>query len=343
MIRINLCNLWMVNCSRQKLTLKSQFAILALAILVLGLGQADEIKIDSPQPKITTVAAMRLRKAPQVSAEEIKRLKLATVVNAIARSSNQDTISGKTDYWYRVNLPNGQTGWLFGGLLLDYNPSQRPALLRQIIEARLKAENTEFADWQETYNLAVSSISEAKDVNTRAEFEMFRLLALANWAFTVPAHLNHQSPYREWLKTYNSEVLLNEFAGDYNLRSEVLWNLEAKYHKLSIADRIAWEAAQNLQPSDCEGDEVCGFFRGAGEIKYLELHPTGSHATEAIKNLTDSLTDEVIKAANKKGGNTYEAQDRIALRKMLTSLRLAAAKTNAAEKTQLIKKLEKIN
>ena len=50
-------------------------------------------------------------KAPQVAAEEVVRLKLGTVVNAIARSTNQDTIGGKTDYWYRVNL---QTARLAG-------------------------------------------------------------------------------------------------------------------------------------------------------------------------------------------------------------------------------------
>jgi len=38
-------------------------------------------------------------------------------------------------------------------------PDQREQLLRQIFEARLKAENTEFADRQETYNLAASSIA----------------------------------------------------------------------------------------------------------------------------------------------------------------------------------------
>ena len=324
--------------------MKYQFIILTFAALVIGLRvvQSDEIKLDSPQSKITTVAAMRVRKSPQSTAPEITRLKLATVVNAIARSTTQDTIGGRTDYWYRINLPNGQTGWLFGGLLLDYTPRQRHELLRQIIEARLKAENTDFADRQETYNLAVSSINEAKDVPTRAEFELLKLLALANWANTFPDDHRDRSPYREWRKTHDAAVVQNEFAGGYNLRSEVLWKLEAKYHKLPIADRIAWEAAQNPEPSDCEGDEVCGFFRGAGEITYLELHPTGSHAAEALKNLTGSLTDEVINEANAKGGDQYVVEQRTVLRKMLASLRLAVAKTSAAEKNELLKKLERI-
>jgi hypothetical protein len=210
--------------------MRYQSAILALAMLVVAVVQSDETKLDAAQSKITTVSAMRVRRAPQVSAEEVQRLKLGTVVNAIARSTNQDTINGKTDYWYRVTLPNGQTGWLFGGLLLDYNARQRSELLRQIIEARLNAENTDFADRQEIYNLAASGINDAKDTNTRAEFELLKLLALAKTAVAFRNEVRDESPYREWEKAHAAEVIPNEFAGGYNLRSELLWKLEEKYH-----------------------------------------------------------------------------------------------------------------
>jgi hypothetical protein len=315
---------------------------LAFVMLALVVVQSDEIKLDAVQTRITTVSAMRVRKAPQVSAEEIQRLKLGTVVNAMARSTNQDTINGKTDYWYRVTLPNGQTGWLFGGLLLDYDARQRSELLRQIIGDRLKAETTDFADRQEIYSLAASGINEAKDANTRAEFELLKLLALANTAMTFRDDLRDKSPYREWHKAHVAEVIPNEFAGGYDLRSELLWKLETKYHNLPIADRIAWEAAENPQPSDCEGDEVCGFFRLEGEIKYLGVHPNGTHATEAIKNLIEGITDDVIQRANAGGGDQYQVEEQTALRKTFASLRLALAKTSAPEKQELLKKLEKI-
>ena len=328
--------------------MKYQFVILTLAVLGLAsastvAGQTEEIKLDLAQPKITTVSAMRARKAPQTTADEIMRLKLGTVVSAIAQSSNQDTVGGKRDYWYRVNLPNGETGWLFGGLLLDYDVREREQLLRRIIEARLKAENTDFSDRQEIYNLAASSLSEVKDANTRAEFELLKLLALANAAQAFPDNLKDKSPYREWLKAYGAEVINNEFAGGYDLRSELLWNLEAKYHTLPISDRIAWEAAENMQPSDCESDEVCDFFRTTPEIKYLNLHPNGAHAAEAIKNLTDALTDEVISVANSNGGDKYQVEARTSLRKELASLRLAIARVTIPEKTDLLKKLKRVN
>ena len=329
-----------------KHAMKHQCLIFIFVLFVVGhasllMAQTDEVKLDATQAKITTVSAMRARKAPQVAAEEVARLKLGTVVNAIARSTNQDTAAGKTDYWYRVSLPNGQTGWLFGGLLLDYNASQRQALVRQIIEARLKAENTDFADRQEIYNLAASSLTDAKDVNTRAEFELLKTLALANWALSLP-YENDKSPYREWVKAHAAEMVYNEFAGGYQLRADVLWNLEKKYHASPIADRIAWEASQTLPPSDCEGDQVCGFFLSEGEIRYLSLYPTGAHTAQALKNITEGLTDEVISFANATGGDKYEVEQRADLKKLLASLRLAVAKTSTAEKTELVKKLEQI-
>lgn len=327
--------------------MKYQPVILTLALLVFGhrsmvAGQTDEIKLNPAQAKITSVSAMRVRRAPQATAEEITRLKLGTIVNAVARSSNQDTINGKNEYWYRVNLPNGTAGWLFGGLLLDYNAQQRQQLLRQIIEARLQAENTDFSDRQEIYNLAATSVSETKDANSRAEFELLKLLALAKSAEAFPGNVESKSPYREWLKTHAAEVIRNEFAGGYNLRSEVLWNLEARYHSLPAAERIAWAAAQNMEPSDCEGDEVCDFFRTTSDIKYLSVHPNGAHAAEALRNLSDALTDDVIREANATGGDKYAVEARTALKKELASLRLALAKTSASEKMAVVKKMERV-
>jgi hypothetical protein len=308
------------------------------------MAQTDELKLDSAQPKITTVSAMRARRGPQLAAEEIMRLKLGTVVSAVARSANQDTIGGKSDYWFRVTLPNGETGWLFGALLLDYDIRRREQLLRQIFEARLKAENTDVADEQDFYNLAASSIAEAKSANTRAEFELFKLLALAKWAGRIPAPNNpkDKSLYREWHRAHDAETIENGFAGGYNLKTELLWNLEAKYHTLPIADRIAWEAAHNMQPSDCESDEVCDFYVMSGDIEYLRLHPAGTHAAEAVQELSEALTNDVIDTANGKDSGKDAVMQRTDLKKTLASLRLALAKTSAEGKDELLRKLNRV-
>lgn len=327
--------------------MKYRCTLSLLVVLVLGgtcvlAVQSDEVKLEPLQAKITTVSAMRARKAPQIIAAEVVRLKLGTVINAVARSADKDTIGGKSDYWYRVNLPSGETGWLFGGLLLDYTSRDRTQVVRQIIEARLKAENTDFADRQEIYSLAASSISQVKDVNTRAEFELLKLLALANWAMTVPNDQNDKSPYREWHKAHAAEIVNNEFAGGYNIRTDLFWDLEAKYRALPIAERIAWAAVENPVPSDCEGDEVCHFFGFAGGIKYLSLHPNGAHASQAVKYFNELLTNDVIETANGSGGDQYSVEERKDLKKLIASLRLALAKVTTSEKAELLKKLERI-
>jgi hypothetical protein len=97
----------------------------------------------------------------------------------------------------------------------------------------------------------------------------------------------------------------------------------------------------NQQPSDCEGDEVCHFFVIADEIQYVDRHPTGSHVGEALKDLTEMLTEEVIKSANEKGGDKYVVEQRTELRRKLAYLRTVLAKTSAPEKNALLKKLEK--
>lgn len=317
--------------------------LIALGHASVLTAQTTEVTLETPQPKITTVSSMRVRKAPEIKADDLTRLKLGTVVNAIARSTNQDTVGDKTDYWYRVNLPNGQSGWLFGGLLLDYDTNKRVQLIRQIIEARLQAENTDFNDRQEIYNLATSSATQAKDANTRAEFELLKLLALANWAQTVPNRDGtDKPPYREWYRMYGAKVTPNEFAGGYNLRSELFWDLEARYHTLPIADRIAWAAAENPFPHDCEGDEVCHLFIFEGALKYLNLHPKGAHVAEALKSLDELLTDDVIARANAKGGDQYVIEERTHLRKLFSLARAALVKISMPEKASVVKKLDKV-
>src|SRR5687767_15396046 len=110
------------NFNDLEVAMKRLSAILALAVISLitvssVVAQTDEVKFGAAQPKIVTVSAMRARRGPRATAQEIMRLKLGTVVSAIARAPRPDTIGGKSDYWYRVNLPSGGTGWLFGGLL----------------------------------------------------------------------------------------------------------------------------------------------------------------------------------------------------------------------------------
>ena len=69
-------------------TSKVSVAICCLTITLAAVSVcAQEVKLSAAQPKITTASAVRARTGPQVTAEEIMRLKLGTVVRARAGTS----------------------------------------------------------------------------------------------------------------------------------------------------------------------------------------------------------------------------------------------------------------
>jgi hypothetical protein len=72
------------------------------------------------------------------------------------------------------------------------------------------------------------------------------------------------------------------------------------------------------------------------------LYPAGAHAAEAVKDLAELLTDEVVNFANDKGGDKYAVEQRADLKKLLTSLRLVIARTSVPEKNEVVEKLQRI-
>jgi len=75
----------------------------------------------------------------------------------------------------------------------------------------------------------------------------------------------------------------------------------------------------------------------------LRRHPNGTHAAEAIKEFDELFTDDVIKLTNGKETDPYLVEDRANVRKLVSSLRLALAKSSAAGKTKLLEKLDRIS
>jgi hypothetical protein len=305
---------------------------------------AQEVKLSAAQPKITTASAVRARIGPQVAAEEITRLKLGTVVSAVARTTDDSEIGGKKDYWYRVNLLGAQSGWIFGGLLRDYSAARQEEIFREIIGERLKAESMSFDDGIDLYNFASNAVGQTKSPNVKGEFELLKLLALSRSLNGIPFEKRERAPYRDWLKAHQQEIVYSEPSGDWLVRSELFWNLERTYHRAPIAERIAWEAAQNPLPGECESDEVCQFlYVNVTDGQYLRLHPNGAHAGEALKNLQEALASaELASTLKSKSRDKYAVMQREDLIKALAELRTTLSKPSSPEKSALLKQLNQL-
>jgi hypothetical protein len=67
-------------------------------------GYVGEIKIDN----------VKLRKDPETKAPVIRTLKLGLLVKIIDRSKERYGISNMYEYWYKVHVPDGSEGWIYG-------------------------------------------------------------------------------------------------------------------------------------------------------------------------------------------------------------------------------------
>lgn len=313
-----------------------------LWLMLAGAVRAQEVKLTEALSKITVASAVRVRTDPQVQAQEITRLKLGTIVNVAAHSVDESEIGGKKDYWYRVKLPSGESGWVFGGLLTDYTPARRAEIFRRIIDDRLKAESLSVEDGIDLYNFVSGRLDEATSRNDKGEIELLKLLALGRSVGSIPFDQRDRPPYRDWYRAHQGEIVYSEPSADWLVRSELFWELEKQYRGLPVAERIAWEAAQNRLPGECEGDAVCGFsYLSQTEGRYLSLYPNGSHAGEVLKHFEEALeSDDLRSALANKGGDKYVAEAREELKKALAELRTTLSRTTNPGKAAVLKNLD---
>lgn len=68
------------------------------------------------EAKVQTAAGLTMREQPGTSGKSIAVIPDGSTVKIIDKGSAEETISGKTGFWYKVDW-NGKKGWVFGGFL----------------------------------------------------------------------------------------------------------------------------------------------------------------------------------------------------------------------------------
>lgn len=310
---------------------------------MLNAASAQEVSLGGARQKITNASAVRARTGPDTNAAEVARLKLGTVLSADARTAEQAEVGGRKEYWYRVALPDGQRGWVFGALLADYDPARRDETVRRIVEERLNVEEMNAADSLDLFDFVEGELAGAGGA-AKGELERARLLALGRAVGAMGTDEKGQLSDRDFQKAHEREIYYHELAGGWAVKSEAFWELETKYRGGPLGDRIAWDAANALYPGECESDEVCQLLRLQDtQGRYLALYPTGAHAAEALQSLKEALASKELDASLKNaGGDQYARQEREALRKALSELRAAVSKADGPDKAAVLRRLEQL-
>jgi hypothetical protein len=291
--------------------------------------------------RITIASGVKLRKAPQVSAEEVVRLQIGTVLRELEKSSSKEKINQVEDYWYKVALQNGKEGWVFGGFTTVFYPDKWEEIYRRIVTERLKMEIS-FGDCVDLINFLESAVLETSQKEVSADLEFSLLRAMKRAVSLIPIDKQEQPTYQSWIKAQEKNIVYSEPAGQWFVRSELFWNLQKRYSSLPIADEIAWEGANNPLPGECEGYLPCHIHLTVETLgNYLKLYPSGVHAEEALKLLTEELQPIVEDLKEQKIYETSK-EDYAGLQKDIAALRAVVVKTTGRNKTQVLNQLDQI-
>jgi hypothetical protein len=323
--------------------LAALFAVCTLpALAVSAISTRGAQTAEAARSRITIALGVRVRVAPQVSAEEVGRLQLGTVIRELERTASRERIGASEDYWYRVAAPGVAEGWVFGGLIAAFDPNRRAEIYQRIAAERLKVEGASFADQIDLVRFLDRAVPEVSQVNAAAELELLRLLALRRSLASVAFEKQAEPPYDAWLKEQQPRIVYSEPAGQWHVLSELFWNLRTKYRALPVAERIAWEAAQNPLPGECEGFLPCYFgYYNLTHIEYLRLYPRGAHADESLADFGKFL-DGVFE--DFKGQKSYDVPraDRAEFKKTLAKTRLVISKVPGPRRTTILRQLDEL-
>lgn len=153
----------------------------------------------------------------------------------------------------------------------------------------------------------------------------------------IPFNGEEREPHKSFLKANEKSVTYNEPAGQWIVRSDKFWELREKYSDLAIADDIAWEAAQNTIPGECEGYMNCGIYLSQlTAVKYLGFYPSGKYSKAALGEMKDMFG---AYADLSQAGTSYtppeDEADKAELQKMLREIDAVLSKVNAADAAEV--------
>jgi hypothetical protein len=280
--------------------------------------------VNLPQVIVNTVSA-RIKSQPSGSSTELRRSKLGTVYNVLEKKST----------WYKIQFTSGGktvSGWMPATAVDDYDSASGDEVNAQILERYYSPQGMSFSVASELY----SFLSGVK--NTTADLGLKRLLSLRQALKSLSQPPNKEQ--KDFLKASETAVVYSEPAGEWYVRSELFWDLHKKY-KL---EDIAWEAAKNPLPGECEGYVNCYlFYAKQTDGEYLNQYPEGKNALEALVNITN-LLEPIVQDLESKSvyvGPT-DVSDRAEFNQTIADLRSIISRLGFTEKEKPLQQLEKI-
>jgi hypothetical protein len=285
---------------------------------------------------IVAATGVRIRREPDFAAETIQIAQIGMVFPLLEQNAD----------WCKIRLgtDNESSGWIAKKLTQTFTNARRTEIYRNVADKYLKQTSPAFADLTQLTEFLAAAQNEFKDANDQADFAFRRLRALKTALDRVPFEKQTENPYAEFLEKNKVEIVYSEPSGKWLVRSELFWALREKYKNLPVAEEIAWTAAQNSIPGECEGYINCYLYLlRATDGEYLNFYPNGKYSRQALKNLTDFLEPIAADASAKAVySSVTDTSDRADFNKYLTELRAVVSKTPHLEKSKTLAQIKRI-
>jgi len=316
------------------------------ALLCLSISQAGGAyarQAAGARERITIAANVRVRKTPDTASEEAGRLPLGTILEELERSEAKATVGSSEDFWYMVSAPNGVRGWVFGALTAPFDAARLEEIYTRLASERAAKTEATFTDSSELVRFSERAAKEVTRRDARAELEFARLRALARSITFLSGGEQQDEPRKQWAAEHEQEIVYSEPSGEWYVRADILWDLQAKYKDLPLAERIAWEAAQTPLPGECEGDLSCDmFYISATNGRYVKLYPRGPHADEALKTIEETVNGVVEDSRSANPVYEVPAASDADFKKTLAELRAQLTPPAKPAASRILKQLDVI-
>lgn len=323
---------------------KSPAAIIILIFTVFASGVVAQTnskpETTTPTPEslkkqiVVNVTSARVRTQPNLQSETLQYAKIGTIFN----------VSDENKTWSQVALSGEKSGWISNSITERYSDTKRPEIFQKLAEKYLSKKDLDLTAAAEVLEFLPKAADAARTFEKGGELRLKRLLLLSRILKTIPANKQDKSPNKELLERFADEIVYSEPAGQWYVRASVFWELRNRYSKHKIAEEIAWKAAQNPLPGECEGYINCHIYMlRATQAEYLNFYPNGKYSKEALLILTNYLAPLAVDAKRKE---VYYAandtSDRAEFYRLLTELRAIVSRLAHLEKHKTLAQIQTV-
>lgn len=327
-----------------KRTISAMFAVLTVFTVGLGVSAQSEVKSSSDEAPgreiVMAVVNGRVRSAPNLKSTILKEAALGTKFIAVA------AVKG----WNEVKLgtSNGdgaaKTGWISMSITKPYDRAKPGVQFQKIVQRYFDRKVIRFGTARQLFEVLPSAADDAKTFEVGGDLRLKSLMALSAALKAMPYNKYESSPYKEFLTQYKNDVVYSEPAGEWYVRAERFWELHGKYATHKVGERIAWKAAANPIPGECEGYINCYLYLlRATQGEYLNFYPNGKYSKQALKNINGLLQPIVSDVRTKSTYyTTSDISDRAEFNKMLAELRKIVSRTPLVEKQAVLTQINQI-